>query len=83
MGGEVVVDYALQFKRQYAKAHVWTIGYAYEIPCYVPSRRILQEGGYEADSSLIYYGCYGPFRPEVEPILVQQMQTLVDSMGRR
>jgi neutral ceramidase len=83
MGGEVVVDYALHFKRQYASTQVWTIGYAYEIPCYIPSQRILREGGYEADSSLMYYGWYGPFRPEVEPLLVQHMQTLVDSLGRR
>ncbi|MBN2505586.1 MAG: neutral/alkaline non-lysosomal ceramidase N-terminal domain-containing protein [Verrucomicrobia bacterium] len=81
MGGEVVVDYALEFKRAAGGAPVWTVGYAYEIPCYIPSRRILQEGGYEAESSLMYYGWYGPFRPEVETIVVGQVRTLADAAG--
>jgi hypothetical protein len=83
MGGEVVVDYAHAFKRQYAASTpVWTIGYAYEVPCYIPSRRILREGGYEADTSLIYYGWYGPFQPEVEDRVVQTMGELVQRARR-
>lgn len=77
MGGEVVVDYAHELKRRHAGVPVWTVGYAYEVPCYIPSRRILREGGYEADSSLIYYGWYGPFRPEVEERLIQNLGELV------
>lgn len=82
MGGEVVVDYAHQFKRQFTNTRLWTVGYAYEVPCYIPSRRILQEGGYEAESSLIYYGFYGPFQPEVETILVQKMTELVHRLDQ-
>lgn len=77
MGGEVVVDYAVRFKRLLAADHPWMIGYAYEVPCYIPSVRILKEGGYEADSSLIYYGLYGPLRTRVEQIVVSQMLELV------
>jgi len=33
---------------------------------YVPSRRVLAEGGYEAGDSAIYYGLPGPFTSEVE-----------------
>lgn len=78
MGGEVVVDYGNKFNRMFAADHPWVVGYAYEVPCYIPSTRILKEGGYEADSSLIYYGIYGPFRPEIEGILVRKMSELVD-----
>lgn len=77
MGGEVVVDYALKLKRFFAAEAPWTIGYAYEVPCYIPTQRILLEGGYEADSSLIYYGIYGPFRPTVEELLLNSMKELV------
>jgi len=80
MGGEVVVDYATRFKRLFASAHPWLIGYAYEVPCYIPSIRILKEGGYEADYSLIYYGIYGPFRTSIEGILTEQMTKLVDNL---
>ena len=77
MGGEVVVDYARRIKRTLADDHPWTVGYAYEVPCYIPSARVLKEGGYEADSSLIYYGYYGPFRGTIEGKLNEKVQALV------
>jgi neutral ceramidase len=77
MAGEVVVDYSRAFKRLHAAAHPWTIGYAYEVPCYIPTIRILKEGGYEAQSSLIYYGYYGPFKTDIEPRIFEAMGELV------
>ena len=53
-----------------------TVGYAYEIPCYIPSARLIKEGGYETDSSLIYYGYYGPFRGSIETQLVNRLEEL-------
>jgi hypothetical protein len=83
MGGEDVVDYGRRFKRLFAADHPWLVGYAYEIPCYIPSVRILKEGGYEAQSSLIYYGIYGPFRAGIEGILVRKMTQLVEAVRNR
>ncbi len=77
MGGEVVVDYSRRLKRLLAEDHPWMVGYAYEISCYIPSVRLLKEGGYEADSSLIYYGLYGPFRTSIEDLLVNRATALV------
>jgi hypothetical protein len=83
MGGEVVVDYAMRFKRLFAMDNPWLIGYAYEVPCYIPSVRILKEGGYEAESSLIYYGIYGPFRANIEGILIRKMTELVGRVRKQ
>jgi hypothetical protein len=80
MGGEVVVDYAIRFKRMFAEDHPWTIGYAYQVPCYIPTARVVKEGGYEAESSLIYYGVYGPFKPAVEDVLVKKVGEMVASV---
>jgi hypothetical protein len=80
MGGEVVVDYSRHIKRMLADDHPWPIGYAYEIPCYIPSARLIKEGGYETESSLIYYGFYGPFRPSIETLLLNRLETLVASV---
>ncbi|HRT55875.1 MAG TPA: neutral/alkaline non-lysosomal ceramidase N-terminal domain-containing protein [Candidatus Paceibacterota bacterium] len=77
MGGEVVVDYARRIKRAYAADHPWTVGYAYEVPCYIPSSRLIKEGGYETESSMIYYGFYGPFRGEVEMLLFSRLDALL------
>ena len=77
MGGEVVVDYARQIKRRWAGDHPWPIGYAYEVPCYIPTARIIKEGGYEPDSSLIYYGFYGPLRTSIEAQILDRLEALM------
>ena len=83
MAGEVVVDYSRRLKRTLAADHPWPIGYAYEVPCYIPSARVIKEGGYEAEYSLIYYGLYGPFRGEVEGLLVGRLEQLVKGLRGR
>lgn len=70
LAGEVVVDYALRLKWEIDPNRLWVAAYSNDVPCYIPSRRILSEGGYEADSSLIYYGHASRLRPEVEDLIV-------------
>jgi len=49
LGSEVVVDYSLRFKREFAgDAGVWVAGYSNDYTGYMPSLRVLKEGGYEA-----------------------------------
>ena len=55
LDGEVVVDFALRLKTDYDKSRLWVNGYSNEVPCYIPSKRILKEGGYEAEGNLVYY----------------------------
>jgi neutral ceramidase len=55
LGGEVVVDYALRLKKELGGT-LWVTAYANDVIAYIPSERVLKEGGYEADSSQIYYG---------------------------
>jgi len=83
LGGETVVDYALRLKKELSSAHPWTVGYAYEVPCYIPSMRILKEGGYEAESSLIYYGIYGPFLGRIEGMIVDKCREMVAGLSTR
>jgi hypothetical protein len=80
MGGEVVVDYSRRIKRIFAADHPWPVGYAYEVPCYIPSARLIKEGGYETESSMIYYGFYGPFRGSIEGQLLDSLQTLATTV---
>ena len=83
MGGEVVVDYSRRLKRLLAEDHPWMVGYAYEVPSYIPSVRLLKEGGYEAEFSLIYYGLYGPYRTSIEDLLVNRAAALVAGLRGR
>ncbi len=53
--GEVVVDYSLRLKREADAARLWVNAYANDVPCYIPSKRIWREGGYEGGYAMIYY----------------------------
>jgi hypothetical protein len=55
LGGEVVVDYSLKFKGRYGEG-TWVIGYVNDVMAYIPSHRVLLEGGYEGQSSMMVYG---------------------------
>ena len=50
--GEVVVDYGLRMRRELDAQRLWMTAYANDVPCYIVSKRIIAEGGYEAKNSL-------------------------------
>jgi putative membrane-bound dehydrogenase-like protein len=77
LNGEVVVDYALRLKRDFDPARLWVTSYAGYVPCYIPSRRILNEGGYEAEDSLWYYDRPARLAPAAEDLIVQTVAELV------
>jgi hypothetical protein len=66
LGGEVVVDYALRARRQLPDKRLMVLGYSNDVMCYIPSVRILREGGYEAEGSMVYYGLPGRLTEDVE-----------------
>jgi neutral ceramidase len=61
---------------------VWVTGYANDVMAYVASKRVLAEGGYEADSSMIYYGLPSKWAPTVEDRIVGSVRDLVKAVGR-
>jgi neutral ceramidase len=66
LGGEVVVDYVLRIKKEYGSKGIIVAGYSNDVMSYIPSLRVLKEGGYEASESMVYYGMPGPYNEEVE-----------------
>lgn len=81
LGGEVVVDYSLRAKREFPRENMVVSGYCNEVMCYIPSRRVLVEGGYEPDISMIYYGQPGPFRDDVEERVFQAVHSVLKRVG--
>lgn len=76
LGGEVVVDYSHRLKRELAGEPLWVASYCNDVFAYVPSMRILTEGGYEAEFNLVYYGIPSKFAPAVEDTLVKKVLEL-------
>ncbi len=81
LAGEVVVDYGLRIRKEFGPQMFLTAGYCNEVMAYIPSRRILQEGGYEAVDSMIYYGQPGPFQDSVEEAVFGALRQVLKEIG--
>ena len=73
LGGEVVVDYALRLKTELAGTATWVAGYAHDVMAYIPSRRVLREGGYEGKGSMVLYGLPAPWSPKIENAIIDDI----------
>jgi hypothetical protein len=73
LGGEVVVDYALRLKQELGPRTTWMAGYTNDVMAYIPSRRVLLEGGYEGATAMIYYGLPTSWAPDVEELIVREV----------
>ncbi|WP_165247847.1 neutral/alkaline non-lysosomal ceramidase N-terminal domain-containing protein [Paludisphaera soli] len=81
--GEVTVDYAVRLKRELDWTRLWVNGWSDDVPGYIPSRRVLAEGGYEPDFSQIYYGWPSRYTPAVEDLVIGTVEGLVGEGYRR
>ncbi len=77
LGGEVVVDYAARLRNLADENRLWINAYANDVPCYIASKRVLREGGYEADQSMVYYGRPARLAPQDEDLIVDAVQQLL------
>ncbi len=76
LGGEVVVDYSLRLKKELGGARAWVTAYANDVMAYIPSRRVLDEGGYEGGGAMLYYGLPTKWGPTVEERIVAAVHEL-------
>ncbi|MBM3861798.1 MAG: hypothetical protein FJ395_19415 [Verrucomicrobia bacterium] len=73
IAGETCVDYALRLKRELAGPAVWVAGYSNDVFGYLPSLRVLREGGYEAGGAMLWGSLPGPFTETVEERVVSKI----------
>jgi len=66
-----VVDYSIRLKRQLQPRRAWIAGYSNDVMAYIPSERVLQEGGYEGGDAMVYYGLPAPWATGVEDHIVE------------
>lgn len=76
LGGELVVDYQLRLKRELGESSTWVTGYANDVMAYIPSERVLEEGGYEGDSSMIVYQLPSKWKAGLEDQIVSTVHRL-------
>lgn len=76
IAGEVCVEIGLRIKEAIGDGPRFVLGYTDRVHWYIPSRQILREGGYEADS-FYYHGIPAPYDESVEDILVDTARELL------
>jgi putative membrane-bound dehydrogenase-like protein len=91
LGGEVVVDYAHRIKKDFlpgdkpadgkalTQAPLWVTAYANDVFGYVASERVRSEGGYETDSSMIYYSQPGRWSTGTEEVVMRRVHELFEN----
>lgn len=81
LGGEPVVDYSVRLKRELSRDNrpVWVAGYSNLVNAYIPSSRVLLEGGYEGTEAVIYQSLPGPFKRELEERIIESVHRQVQS----
>ncbi len=83
LSGEVVVDYAFRLKRELSGEKPWVVAYANDVYAYIPSSRILLEGGYEAETSMLYYDFPSRWSMTTEETLIRKVKELVAQLSDR
>lgn len=79
IGGEPVIDFAHECRRRYANSDriIWVAGYANDMFGYVPTARVLREGGYEGSRSVLWSALPAPFAEDTEKRVMAGIDRLV------
>jgi hypothetical protein len=84
LAGEVVADYSLQLKRSHGgQSPMWVAGYSNDLCAYIPTRRVLAEGGYEAVDSMTYYMHPNPWAPSIEDTILGKARAMIEQVRRK
>lgn len=79
LSGETCVDYSLRLKREYrGPGALWVAGYSNDVLAYIPSQRVLHEGGYEARRAMMYWS--NPLHPSAFADTIEE--SIMGTVGR-
>jgi putative membrane-bound dehydrogenase-like protein len=73
LAGEVCVDYSLRLKEELNPEKVWVHGYANDFCAYIPSERLLKEGGYGGGGEIVYFALPTTLAPGMEEAIIGQV----------
>jgi neutral ceramidase len=80
LSGEVVVDYVTLLEKALGPNRLWITAYCNDVFGYVPTARVLNEGGYETRG---LYTAIGLFAPNAQDVLVAKVRELAEQAGRK
>ena len=75
LGGESVIAYSMKLKQTYGE-QIFVMSYANDVMGYIPSEVILEEGGYEGDTSQRVYGLPSKWSKSVESKIISELKNI-------
>lgn len=78
LGGELLVGYAIRLKEIFGQ-DAFVMGYSNDVMSYIPTARVLREGGYEADQAHVVYGLPSGWTADIETDIIHGMVQLAAS----
>ncbi len=85
LSGEVVVDYAIRLQKELGSEGrtLWVAAYANDVIGYIPSERVLKEGGYEGGEAFYGSSWPAPLATDIESIVVSAAHDVVTKVRRK
>lgn len=80
LGGEIVIDYTV-FIKQLLGRETFVMGYSNDLMSYVPSLRVLKEGGYEGREAQVYYLMPSAYAEDIETRIMRAVRDLAGKVG--
>jgi hypothetical protein len=80
LSGEVVVDYAALLEKSIGPLNLWPAAYCNDYFGYLPSRRVIEEGGYETRG--MESSNPGFFAPQAQDAFINKARELAQRAGR-
>lgn len=80
LGGELLIEYSIQLKKIFGYDSI-VMGYSNDVMGYIPTARVLHEGGYEGASSQVVYGLPAKWSYDIETRIMSNMVRLARTIG--
>lgn len=77
LAGEVCVDYSVRLKTELHRERFWLNTYSNDFCSYIPSERLVQEGGYGGGSEVPYFALPATLQPGLEELIVEEVHRQV------
>lgn len=77
LAGEVCADYSLRLKAELDPERIWMHGYSNDFCAYIPSERLLKEGGYGGGAEVVYFALPNTIATGVEEKIIGQVHAQI------
>ena len=73
LGGEICCDYAVRLREKLDPHRIWLTGYSNDFGAYIPSERLLKEGGYGGGADVVFFSLPATLAAGLESKILTQV----------